>query len=80
MKTLYIMTSHFCRIGQANEKISTILNVHELEQQYKGVVEKAYNLSQSDSALSDALYHEATLLEQRINKLKASFAYNYVAA
>lgn len=74
------MNSHFCRIGQASKKISTILNVHELERRYKSLVERAYNLSQTDNALSDALYHEASLLEQRIKKLKASFAYNYVAA
>lgn len=74
------MNPHFNNIDQAREKINAILNVNELEQQYKTTIEQAYNLSQTEAGLSDALYYEASLMLQRILKLKASFDYNFEAA
>ena len=74
------MNPHFNNIDQAREKINAILNVNELEQQYKTTIEQAYNLSQTEAGLSDALYYEASIMLQRILKLKASFDYNFVAA
>lgn len=74
------MNPHFNNIDQAREKINAILNVNELEQQYKTTIEQAYNLSQTEAGLSDALYYEAFIMLQRILKLKASFDYNFEAA
>ena len=74
------MNSHFNYIDQAREKINAMLNVKELEQQYKITIEQAYNLSQTEVELSDALYYEASIMLQRILKLKASFDYNFEAA
>jgi hypothetical protein len=74
------MNPHFNNIDQAREKINAILNVNELEQQYKTTIEQAYNLSQTEAGLSDALYYEASIMLQRILKLKASFDYNFEAA
>jgi hypothetical protein len=74
------MNPHFNNIDQAREKINAILNVNELEQQYKTTIEQAYNLSQTEAGLSDALYYEASIMLQRISKLKASFDYNFEAA
>ncbi|MCB0463481.1 MAG: Lacal_2735 family protein [Flavobacteriaceae bacterium] len=74
------MNPHFNNIDQAREKINAMLNVNELEQRYKTTIEQAYNLSQTESGLSDALYYEASLMLQRILKLKASFDYNFEAA
>jgi hypothetical protein len=74
------MNPHFNNIDQAREKINAILNVNELEKQYKTTIEQAYNLSQTEAGLSDALYYEASIMLQRILKLKASFDYNFEAA
>jgi hypothetical protein len=74
------MNSHFNNIDHARDKINAMLNVNELEQQYKTTLEQAYNLSQTEAGLSDALYYEAYLMQQRILKLKASFDYNFEAA
>jgi len=44
-----------------------------LEIRYKRLVERAYNLRQSDDSLSDILYYEAHKVLSQLNLLRSSF-------
>lgn len=52
-------------------RIDTIKNQQsKLKLQYKQLVEQAYNLSQTDSALSDISEYKAIKLLNKLNRLK----------
>ena len=55
-----------------NNHSSEVLNLNELEQNYLRFIEEAYNLIQSDPALSDFLYHEASKVQATILELQHS--------
>lgn len=64
------MNTHFCKVGKIKFGLSEVLNLKELEKNYLKFSEEAYNMIQSDSSLSDFLYHEATKLKKIILNLK----------
>jgi len=43
---------------------------NKMEAKYKGLMERAYNLKQTDDSLSDIFYFEADQLLQELNDLK----------
>lgn len=44
-----------------------------LETRYKRLVERAYNLRQSDDSMSDIFYYEAHKVLSQLNLLRSSF-------
>lgn len=62
------MSPHFCKIRSTRPNFS--LGLKDLERKYLNFIEEAYNLIQTDSALSDYLYHEASKLKKTIFNLK----------
>ena len=66
------MNTHFCKLGKTKLGLSEVLNLKELESTYLNFIEEAYNVTQTDSGLSDFLYHEASKLKKRILSLKRS--------
>lgn len=74
------MKTNFNHITKVKNKISTMLNISELEKLYKTTIERAYNFSQTDFGLSDALYYEASIMNKRLISLKIGASHNYKAA
>lgn len=66
------MNNHFCKVGKIKFGLSDVLNLKEVERNYLKFSEEAYNLLQTDSSLSDFLYHEANKLKKIILSLKDS--------
>ena len=66
------MSQHFCKVGKIKFGLSDVLNLKELERNYLKFSEQAYNLLQTDSSLSDFLYHEANKLKKILLSLKDS--------
>lgn len=66
------MNTHFCKVGRIRPNLGKVLNLKELESTYLNFIEEAYNVTQTDSGLSDFLYHEASKLKKRILSLKGS--------
>ena len=64
------MNNHFCKVGKIKFGLSEVLNLKEVEHNYLKFSEEAYNLMQTDSALSDFLYEEARKLKKIILNLK----------
>ncbi len=74
------MSPHFCKVGNIKPNLSKALGLDELERMYKKIVEEAYNLIQTDTGLSDVLYHEASKLKKNILVLKHSQSKDFDAA
>ncbi|MCK7591400.1 Lacal_2735 family protein [Subsaxibacter sp. CAU 1640] len=74
------MNTHFCKVGKTKLGLSEVLNLKELEINYKKFVEEAYNLIQTDAGLSDFLYHEASKLKKTILNLKKTLSKDLDAA
>ncbi|WP_027124509.1 Lacal_2735 family protein [Gelidibacter mesophilus] len=66
------MSTQFCKVGKIKFGLNEVLNIKEVEKNYLKFTEEAYNLLQSDSSLSDFLYHEASKLRKIILSLKNS--------
>jgi hypothetical protein len=66
------MDTHFCKVGKTKLGFSEAFNLKDLEQNYLHFIEEAYNLIQTDSSLSDFLYHEASKLKKIIFNVKNS--------
>lgn len=49
------------------------INLKRLEKQYKNLIERAYNLRQSDDSLSDIFYFEAEKVMTQLRFLKSNF-------
>lgn len=64
------MNTHFCKVGKVKFGLNDALNLKEIERNYIKFTEEAYNLLQTDSSLSDFLYHEASKLRKIILNLK----------
>ncbi|MGM5469837.1 Lacal_2735 family protein [Flavobacteriaceae bacterium LMO-SS05] len=60
------MEPHFCKVGKVRPSLSEVLGLKELENRYLSFIEEAYNVMQTDSSLSDILYHEASILKKHI--------------
>lgn len=75
-----VMNTHFCRVGKTKLSLSEVLNLKDLEQNYLCFIEEAYNSIQTDSGLSDFLYHEASKLKKTILNLKRSISKDFDAA
>lgn len=60
------MNTHFCKVGKIRLGLNGALKLSEIEQTYLKFIEEAYNLLQTDSSLSDFLYHEASKLKKVI--------------
>lgn len=71
---------HFCKVGKIKFGLSEVLNLKEIERNYIKFSEEAYNLIQTDSSLSDFLYHEANKLKKIILNLKNSSSNDVDAA
>jgi len=63
------MNERFCKIGTIRSKENIIFSASNLEKQYATFIENAYNLMQTDAALSDFFYYEASKI---FRALKAS--------
>lgn len=74
------MKSNFKHITKVKNKINTMLNIADLEKLYKTTIERAYNFSQTDFGLSDALYYEASIMKKHLVKLRVNASYSYKAA
>ncbi len=55
---------------KATKSPSSIALFKKMEQKYKRLIERAYNLRQSDDSLSDIFYFEADKLLEEMNYLK----------
>lgn len=66
------MSTQFCKVGKIKFGLNEVLNIKEVEKNYLKFTEEAYNLLQTDSSLSDFLYHEASKLRKIILSLKNS--------
>jgi len=60
------MNERFCKIGTIRSKDHIIFSASNLEKKYATFIENAYNLMQTDAALSDFFYHEASKLFQKL--------------
>lgn len=74
------MSKHFCKVGKIKFGLSDVINLKEIEKNYLKFSEEAYSLIQTDSSLSDFLYHEANKLKKTILSLKNSSANDVDAA
>lgn len=52
------------------------INLKRLEQKYKHLIERAYNLRQSDDSLSDVFYFEAEKVLTQLRILKSNLLSN----
>ncbi|WP_053992143.1 Lacal_2735 family protein [Mangrovimonas sp. TPBH4] len=64
------MNKHFCKVGTIRPNLEKVSSLNDLEKKHSNFIEEAYNLTQTDSGLSDVLYHEASKLKRRITRLK----------
>lgn len=74
------MNTNFNHITTVKNKISTMLSISDLEKLYKTTIERAYNFSQTDFGLSDALYYEASIMNKQLVELRINASHNYKAA
>lgn len=66
------MNKQFCKVGKIKFGLSEVVNLKELEKNYLRFSEEAYSLIQTDSSLSDFLFHEANKLKKIILSFKNS--------
>ena len=59
------MSPQFCKIGSTSPISKEIL---KLRKQYKLLIERAYNISMTDSGLSDILYYKAFQIKKLLFK------------
>jgi hypothetical protein len=52
------------------------INLKRLEKEYKQLIERAYNLRQSDDSLSDVFYYEAEKVLTQLRLLRSNLASN----
>lgn len=52
------------------------INLQRLEKEYKQLIERAYNLRQSDDSLSDVFYYEAEKVLTQLRLLKSNLLSN----
>lgn len=64
------MSRQFCKVGSVKTGIESTSGLTDLEKIYLGFLEEAYNITYTDSSLSDILYHEASKIKKRILNLK----------
>lgn len=66
------MNTQFCKVGKIKFGLSDIFNIQEIERNCIKFAEEAYSLLQTNSHLSDLLYHEASTLQKILLHLKMS--------
>ena len=64
------MSLQYCKVGRTKPAPPDSVNLCQLKKRHSNVIEKAYNLRQTDSSLSDILNFEAKKIKQRIINLK----------
>ena len=64
------MSLQHCKVGKVKPALPDSTDLNQLEKRHSNVIEKAYNLRQTDASLSDVLYYEAKKLKQHILNLK----------
>ncbi|TDU42706.1 hypothetical protein BXY82_0099 [Gelidibacter sediminis] len=64
------MNTQFCKVGKIKFSLNEVLNLKDIENNYLKFTEEAYNMLQTDTSLSDFLYHEASKLRKIILNLK----------
>ena len=73
------MNTQLCKVGTIRTHLDRFLNLKDLERKYLNFMEEAYNLMQSDSGLSDALYYEAAKIKKLMLSIKHSKQFGAIA-
>jgi len=64
------MNLHYCKVGKVKPISHKTIDLVQLEKRHSNIIEKAYNLRQTDASLSDILCYEAKKLKKHIVNLK----------